>query len=485
MTVSPPTTPARQDLIARFTDMLGPVGVITGETDTASYCTDWRNLYHGRALAVLRPASTEELSRLVQFCNEHDVPMVPQGGNTSMVGGATPDGSGREVVICLSRMNRIRNIDPNDLTMEIEAGVTLKAAQDAAREAGFMLPLSISSEGSAQIGGVLATNAGGNNTLRYGNARELVLGLEAVMPDGGVFHGLRRLRKDNTGYALRQLLIGSEGTLGFITTAILQLHPQPRAIEAALCAVDDAQAALKLLGLLRARDPALLQAFEFMSGTGMDMVIDLIPGTTLPLGERAPAYVLLELATPRPDADLREYAEDVLGDALEEGIITDAVIAESEGQRTGLWKLREEHAEAQRRAGASVKNDVSVPVTHVPELITRATVACEKLIPGIRPAPFGHMGDGNIHFNLVQPEGMAPDAFLARSHDIMDTVAAIVKELDGSFSAEHGVGQLKPYMMPSWRGGAELAAMRHIKAALDPKNLMNPGKVLPPVTPGT
>ncbi|WP_019090403.1 FAD-binding oxidoreductase [Komagataeibacter europaeus] len=485
MTVSPTTTPARQDLIARFTDMLGSVGVITGETDTASYCTDWRNLYHGRALAVLRPASTEELSRLVQFCNEHDVPMVPQGGNTSMVGGATPDGSGHEVVICLSRMNRIRNIDPNDLTMEIEAGVTLKAAQDAAREAGFMLPLSISSEGSAQIGGVLATNAGGNNTLRYGNARELVLGLEAVMPDGGVFHGLRRLRKDNTGYALRQLLIGSEGTLGFITTAILQLHPQPRAIEAVLCAVDDAQAALKLLGLLRARDPALLQAFEFMSGTGMDMVIDLIPGTTLPLGERAPAYVLLELATPRPDADLREYAEDVLGDALEEGIITDAVIAESEGQRTGLWKLREEHAEAQRRAGASVKNDVSVPVTHVPELITRATVACEKLIPGIRPAPFGHMGDGNIHFNLVQPEGMAPDAFLARSHDIMDTVAAIVKELDGSFSAEHGVGQLKPYMMPSWRGGAELAAMRHIKAALDPKNLMNPGKVLPPVTPGT
>ncbi|WP_395371987.1 FAD-binding oxidoreductase [Komagataeibacter diospyri] len=485
MTVSPPTAPARQDLIARFTDMLGPVGVITDETDTASYCTDWRNLYHGRALAVLRPASTEELSRLVQFCNEHDVPMVPQGGNTSMVGGATPDGSGREVVICLSRMNRIRNIDPHDLTMEIEAGVTLKAAQDAAKEAGFMLPLSISSEGSAQIGGVLATNAGGNNTLRYGNARELVLGLEAVMPDGGVFHGLRRLRKDNTGYALRQLLIGSEGTLGFITTAIMQLHPQPRAIEAALCAVDDAEAALKLLGLLRARDPALLQAFEFMSGTGMDMVIDLIPGTTLPLGERAPAYVLLELATPRPDADLREYAEDVLGDALEEGIITDAVIAESEGQRTGLWKLREEHAEAQRRAGASVKNDVSVPVTHVPELIERASAACEKLIPGIRPAPFGHMGDGNIHFNLVQPEGMAPDAFLARSHDIMDTVATIVKELDGSFSAEHGVGQLKPYMMPSWRGGAELAAMRHIKAALDPKNLMNPGKVLPPVAPGT
>ncbi|MCE2564332.1 FAD-binding oxidoreductase [Komagataeibacter sp. FNDCF1] len=485
MTQAPTTTLTPADLVSRFTDMLGPVGVLTEAGDTAAYCTDWRDLYHGRALAVLRPASTQELAGLVRFCAAHDVPMVPQGGNTSMVGGATPDTSGREVVVCLSRMNRVRGIDPHDLTMEVEAGVTLKAAQDAAKEAGFMLPLSISSEGSAQIGGVLATNAGGNNTLRYGNARELVLGLEAVMPDGGVFHGLRRLRKDNTGYALRQLLIGSEGTLGFITTAILQLHPQPKAIEAVLCAVDDAGAALRLLGLLRGRDPALVQAFEFMSGTGMDLVIDLIPGATLPLGERAPAYVLVELATPRPDADLREYAEDVLGEALEDGIITDAVIAESEGQRAALWKLREEHAEAQRKAGASVKNDVSVPVTHVPELIDRATAACSALVTGIRPAPFGHMGDGNIHFNLVQPEGMAPEAFLARSHDIMDTVAAIVKELDGSFSAEHGVGQLKPYMMPAWRGGAELAAMRHIKAALDPRNIMNPGKVLPPVAQGT
>ncbi|ATU71981.1 D-lactate dehydrogenase [cytochrome] 2 [Gluconacetobacter sp. SXCC-1] len=478
------TTLTPADLISRFTDMLGPVGVLTGESDTAAYCTDWRDLYHGRALAVLRPASTRELAGIVRLCAAHGVPMVPQGGNTSMVGGATPDDSGHEVVVCLSRMNRVRNIDPHDLTMEVEAGVTLKAAQDAAREAGFMLPLSISSEGSAQIGGVLATNAGGNNTLRYGNARELVLGLEAVMPDGAVFHGLRRLRKDNTGYALRQLLIGSEGTLGFITTAILQLHPRPRAIEAVLCAVDDAGAALRLLGLLRGRDPALVQAFEYMSGTGMDLVTSLIPGATLPLGERAPAYVLVELATPRPDADLREYAEEILGEALEDGIITDAVIAESEGQRAALWKLREEHAEAQRQAGASVKNDVSVPVTHVPALIDRATAACAALVPGIRAAPFGHMGDGNIHFNLVQPEGMAPEAFLARSHDIMDTVAAIVKELDGSFSAEHGVGQLKPYMMPQWRGGAELAAMRHIKAALDPHNIMNPGKVLPPATQG-
>ncbi|AXY22665.1 MULTISPECIES: FAD-binding oxidoreductase [Komagataeibacter] len=484
MTASPSPALARHDLIARFSEILGPAGVLTDATDIAPFCTDWRSLYHGRALAVLRPASTDELAAIVRLCVAHDVPMVPQGGNTSMVGGATPDDTGREVVICLSRMNRIRGIDPRDLTMEIEAGVTLKAAQDAAWEAGFMLPLSISSEGSAQIGGVLATNAGGNNTLRYGNARELTLGLEAVMPDGSVFNGLRRLRKDNTGYALRQLLVGSEGTLGFITTAILQLHPQPREIDAALCAVEDASAALDLLGLLRSRDPSLLQAFEFMSGTGMELVTDLIPGAGLPLEETAPAYVLLELATPRPDADLREFTESVLGEALEEGIITDAVIAESESQRAGLWKLREEHAEAQRRAGASVKNDVSVPVTHVPELITRATSACEALIPGIRPAPFGHMGDGNIHFNLVQPEGMAPEAFLARSHDIMDTVSAIVKELDGSFSAEHGVGQLKPYMMPSWRGGAELAAMRHIKTALDPRNLMNPGKVLPPATQG-
>ncbi|MBB2167590.1 FAD-binding oxidoreductase [Gluconacetobacter aggeris] len=480
MTATPSPASPTADLLARLADLLGPSGILTETSDVAPYCTDWRSLYHGRAAAVLRPASTAELAQAVSLCAAAGVAMVPQGGNTSMVGGATPDESGRDIVVCLSRMNRVRRIDPLDHTMDIEAGVTLKAAQDAAREAGLMLPLSISSEGSAQIGGVLATNAGGNNTVRYGNARELVLGLEVVLPDGSVFNGLRRLRKDNTGYALRQLFVGSEGTLGFITSAILQLQPQPRAVEAALCAVAGAGAALALFSAFRAQDPALIQAFEYMSGAGMDLVTRLVPGTSLPLAEPAPAYVLVELATPRRNAGLRTVLEDVLAGMFEAGTVSDAVIAESEGQRLALWKLREEHAEAQRRAGASVKNDVSVPVSRVPELIDRASAACAALIPGIRPVPFGHIGDGNIHFNLVQPEGMDPAAFLAQDHRIMDTVAAIVRDLDGSFSAEHGVGRLKPYMMPDWRGGAELATMRRIKDAIDPHGLMNPGTLFPP-----
>ncbi|AQT04374.1 FAD-binding oxidoreductase [Acetobacter persici] len=466
-------------LLTALSDLLGPSGLLTDAGDTEAFCTDWRMLYHGRCAAVLRPASTEDCAKAVALCAEHGVPMVPQGGNTSMVGGATPDNSGKAVVISTNRMTRIHTIDHADLTMTVEAGVTLKAAQDAAAAEGLMLPLSISSEGSAEIGGILATNAGGNNTVRYGNARELALGLEAVLPDGQVLNLMRRLRKDNTGYALRQLLIGSEGTLGLITTAIIQLQPAPRSRETALCALPDPQAVLNLFAAFRKQDPAAIQAFEYMSGTSMALVNNLIEGASLPLEAPAPAYALVELGSPRADDSLRTLMEDVLGQALEEGLVTDAVLAESEGQRQALWMIREEHAEAQKRAGASVKNDVSVPLSAIPEFITKATAACEALIPGIRVAPFGHIGDGNIHFNLVQPEGMDPKAFLAQDHAMMDTVAGIVRTLDGSFSAEHGVGQLKTYMMPSWRGGAELDAMRKIKTALDPKNLMNPGKIFP------
>ena len=340
------------------------------------------------------------------------------------------------------------------------------------------MPLSISSEGTAQIGGVLATNAGGNHTVRYGNARDLVLGLEVVMADGEVWSGLRALRKDNTGYCLRQLFVGSEGTLGVITAAVLKLAPRPAEVEVALCAVPSAEAALELYTRFRRHDPAAVQAFEYMSAAGMALVLATIPGTALPLAPAA-HYALVELATPRRGAGLRAGLEEVLADALEAGIVGDAVIAESEAQRRGLWRLREEHAEAQKRAGASVKNDVSVPVSRVPELLARAGVAAEALMPGIRMVPFGHMGDGNIHLNFAQPVGMEAAAFLARDHAIMDMVGDIVRALDGSFSAEHGVGRLKPYMMPGWRGGAELDAMRRIKQALDPLGLMNPGKVLP------
>ncbi len=474
--MSPDLLPA---LLSALAALLGPAGLLTERTDTEPFCSDWRGLYSGRTPAVLRPTDTASLAACVRLCAEAGARLVPMGGNTSLVGGAAVAEDGSELVVSLSRMNRIRGIDPVDMTMTVEAGVTLKAAQDAAAEAGCLLPLSISSEGSATVGGVLATNAGGNNTVRYGNARELVLGLEAVLADGGVFEGLRRLRKDNTGYALRQLLVGSEGTLGIITAAVLQLSPRPRQVEVALCAVETPEAALALFQRCRAADPSAIQAFEYMSGTGMALVTGLIPDATLPLSAPAPHYVLVELATARDDGTLRDQLEAVLGPALEDGLVTDAVIAGSGTQRLALWRLREEHSEAQKRAGANIKNDVSVPVSHVPELIARATATCERLVPGIRVAPFGHLGDGNIHFNLVQPEGADPADFLARDHEIMDAVGEIVRGLDGSFSAEHGVGRLKPYMMPGWRGGAELDAMRRIKRALDPKGLLNPGKVLP------
>ncbi len=459
--------------------IVGPRGILQGG-DTAAYAEDWRCLYQGSTPAVIRPATVEEVAAVVRACAETGTPLVPQGGNTSMVGGATPRANGRDIVLSLSRMNRIRDVDPQDMTMVAEAGVPWKLAQDAATAAGCLLPLSISSEGTAQVGGILSANAGGNNTVRYGNARDLVLGLEAVMPDGQVWHGLRRLRKDNTGYALRQLLVGAEGTLGIITAAVLKLAPRPTDVQVALCAVPSVSAACALFRRFQSADPGAVQAFEYMSGAGMALVLRHIPGSTLPLGVPADHYALVELATPRAGGGLRDVLESVLEQGLSDDLVLDAAIAESDAQRQAIWKLREEHAEAQKREGASVKNDVSVPVSLVPELIERASAACCALIPGIRPVPFGHLGDGNIHMNLEQPEGMDPAEYLAQDHAIMDTVNEVVRDLGGSFSAEHGVGMLKPYMMQGWRGGAELDAMRRIKAALDPAGIMNPGKLLPP-----
>ena len=472
-----PDTHVSPSLLGELQHLLGSRGLLTGVSDVAVAGQDWRRLYDQAPLAVLRPGTTDELAAAVRACGRHNVAMVPQGGNTSMVGGGVPSAPG-QVVVSLARLNRVRAIDPVDMTLTVEAGTTLKAAQDAAAAAGCLLPLSISSEGTAQVGGVLATNAGGNNTVRHGNARDLVLGLEAVLPDGAVWNGLRRLRKDNTGYCLRQLLVGSEGTLGIITAAVLKLSPAVRQREVALCAVPSTEAALALFARFQRHDPAALLAFEYMGGAGMGLVIRHIPGAALPIAP-APHYALVELATPREGNDLRDGLETVLEAALEDGTVTDAAIAASDAQRAGLWKLREEHAEAQKREGASVKNDVSVSVSRVPEMLRRGEAAVAALVPGVRCVAFGHIGDGNIHFNFEQPEGGDPAAFLARDHEIMDAVGAVVRELDGSFSAEHGVGQLKPYMMPGWRGGAELDAMRRIKAALDPAGLMNPGKMLP------
>lgn len=467
------------DLPDSLATLLGPAGLLTDPADIAPALSDWRGLYHGAALAVLRPGSTAQVSGCVRICAAAGLSIVPQGGNTSMVGGATPEGNGRSVVLSLARMNRIRDLDALDMTMTAEAGVVVKAAQDAAAEAHCLFPLSFGGEGTATIGGVLSTNAGGNTTVRYGNARELMLGLEVVLPDGQVWNGLRRLRKDNTGYALRHLFVGAEGTLGIVTAATLRLFARPRTSEVLFCAVRNEDAALATFRRFREADESAIRAFEYMSGAGVDIVAAQIPGITLPLAERADHYVLIDLASTRADADLQGLAEQVLGEAMESGEVLDAVLGGSESRRAALWRIREEHSEAQRKEGASVKNDVSVPVSKVPDLIRRASAACQALMPGIRAVPFGHMGDGNIHMNLQQPAGMDPQAFLARSHDIMEAVNAVVRDLDGSFSAEHGIGRLKTDMMEAWRGGAELDAMRRIKAALDPDCVMNPGKVLP------
>ncbi len=465
------------DLIPALTALLGPAGVITDPADLAAHLSDWRGLYTGRSPCLIRPASTEEVSRAMALLHARDVPVVPQGGNTSMVGGAMPDESGRQVILSLSRLNHVRDVDPVDMTMTVEAGLVLKTAQDIADQAGCLFPLSLGAEGTATIGGVLSTNAGGNTTVRYGNARELMLGLEVVLPDGQVINGLRRLRKDNTGLALRQLFVGAEGSLGIITAAVLRLFPRPRETAVAFCAVPDEDAALALFRRFRERDETAVRAFEYLSGMGIDFTLRHIEGASLPLAERAGHYVLVDLASSRPDAGLPGMLESVLEEALEAGEVLDAAIAQSEAQRAAFWKLREEHPEAQKREGASVKNDVSVPVSRVPELIRRASAVCRDLIPGTRPVPFGHLGDGNIHMNLEQPVDMPAADFLARSHDIMDAVNEVVRELDGSFSAEHGIGRLKTDMLADWRGGAEIATMRAIKQALDPKGLMNPGKV--------
>jgi len=467
-----------EGLAAHLLAALGDGAVLTGPYDMAGYAVDWRGLYHGRPLAVVRPSTVAQVADVVRLCAGAGAPIVPQGGNTSMVGGATPSQAGSAVVLSLERLRTVRAVDPVEMTMTVEAGLTLLQAQEAAEAAGMLLPLSISSEGSAQIGGVLATNAGGNNTLRFGNARDLVLGLEVVLADGAVWDGLRHLHKDNTGYCLRQLFVGSEGTLGIITAAVLRLQPGVTARAAAFCALPSAEAALALLGRLRLRAAAALHAFEYMSGGSVALVLRHIEGTHLPVGA-ADHYVLIDLGTSAPADPLEATLEETLAEALEAGEIADAALSRSEAQRLAFWHLREEHAEAQKRAGASIKNDVSVPVSLVPVLLREAAALCAVAAPGLRVVPFGHLGDGNIHFNLVQPEGADPAAFLARADALMAIVNGVVKDLGGSFSAEHGVGRLKTGLMEEWRGGVELRLMRGIKAALDPSGLFNPGVIFP------
>jgi FAD/FMN-containing dehydrogenase len=466
------------ELLPQLSAIVGDKHVLTAAEDVAPYLRDQRGRYLGRAQAVVRPGSTEEVAAVVQACHAARAPMVPQGGNTGLCGGATPDVSGRAVVIALGRMNRVCALDSENDTICVEAGCTLAQVQAAAAAAGRLFPLALASEGSCQIGGNLSTNAGGVHVLRYGNARELALGLEVVLPDGRIWDGLRGLRKDNTGYDLKHLFIGAEGTLGLITAAVLKLFPLPKAHALAWVALPDAESAVSLLSHVRAEAGERLIAFELLNRQTLEIVLRHMPGAQDPLPGAPPWSVLIELADTDAAANPLELIERILKPALVSGKLSDAAIATSETQAKALWALRENASEAQKREGVSVKHDIAVPVSSIPEFLRRAETALAATFPGIRIVAFGHVGDGNLHFNCSMPEAVANAALVARQAEVNRIVHDIVHALRGSISAEHGLGQLKREEITRYKAPLELELMRSIKHAIDPLGLMNPGKVL-------
>ncbi|WP_454657789.1 FAD-binding oxidoreductase [Bosea beijingensis] len=464
-------------ILDRMAAIVGAKNVITDADAMVPYLKEWRDLFRGKAQGIVRPGSTAEVAELVKLAAETGTVLVPQGGNTGLVGGQIPISEGKEVILSLQRLDKIRAVDTDGDTMIVEAGVTLKRAQDAAEAAGRLFPLSLASEGSCTIGGNLSTNAGGTAVLAYGNARELCMGLEVVLPDGRIWNGLRQLRKDNTGYDLKNLFIGAEGTLGIITAAVLKLFPAPAARATAFLAVPDPAAALELLNAAKAGAGGTLTTFELMPRIGMDFVLRHASGTRDPLSEPSPWYVLMEVSAQQASG-LDEHVEAFLGEALEKGIVTDAALAGSLAQRADFWKLREMLSEVQTYEGGSIKHDVSVPIHATPEFLARAIAAVEAMVPGCRPVPFGHLGDGNIHFNVSQPVGADKAGFLARWSEMNEAVHAIVAELHGSISAEHGIGRLKRDLLPGVKDPVELDLMRTLKRTLDPKRILNPGAVL-------
>jgi D-lactate dehydrogenase (cytochrome) len=468
------TPPLSPDLIAKFSAIVGDKYAVTDPADIAPYTTEERDLFHGRSPLVLRPASTAEVAAICKLANEHKIALVPQGGNTGLVGGQTPHNG--EVVISMRRMDKIRDVDTASNTMTCEAGVILQVAQQRAAEVDRLFPLSLGAEGSCTIGGNLSTNAGGTTALAYGVAREMALGIEVVLADGRVMNLLSKLKKDNTGYDLRNLFIGAEGTLGIIVAATLKLFPKPRAIETAYVGLKSPAEALKLLSISQAEAAGTLTSFELLSDVAVDFSIRHGIDVRDPLESKHRWYVLMELSSPRDDA--RATLEAILAKAMEDGIVDDAVISANLSQRQAFWKLRDEMSAAQKPEGGSIKHDISVPVVAVPDFLEQADAAVVKLIPGSRPVPFGHLGDGNIHYNVSQPVGTDAADFLARWHEVNKVVFDIVLKMGGSISAEHGIGVLKRDELPDVKDKTAIALMRAVKAMLDPNGIMNPGKVL-------
>jgi FAD/FMN-containing dehydrogenase len=470
-------TDIRATLRARLDAAVGSAQVLTVPTDVAPYVTDWRGRYHGRALAVVRPGGTDEVAAVVRACADFRVPIVAQGGNTGQCGGATPDGQGNAIVLSLTRMNRVRAVDPENATLTVEAGVPLAAVQQAAEENGLLFPLSLAAEGSCTIGGNLSTNAGGTAVLRFGNARELVLGIEVVLADGRIWDGLRGLRKDNTGYDLKQLFIGAEGTLGVVTAAVLKLFPAPKTRVTAFVATPGVAATVRLLHDLRQAMGDRITGFELMSALSIAVSRKHQPALPDPCPGH-PWYALVQIDDTASDSPVGAQLEQALGAAMASGVALDAVIAQSGEQARALWQLRENIAEAQRREGPNIKHDISLPVSAIPRFLDEARVALVAALPGVRFVTFGHLGDGNLHYNLAGPEGEAPAAFMANAPRANRIVHDLVAACGGSISAEHGIGQQKRDELVRYKSATELDLMRAVKAAFDPAGIFNPGKVL-------
>ena len=466
------------NLLAGLVSALGESFVLTSPAGMSPYAVDHRKRYAGKPLAVVRPADVEQVAAVVRLCAENGTAVVPQGGNTGLVGGATPDASGSHVVLSLSRLNRIRALDGLNNTITVEAGCVLATIQQAAEAADRLFPLSLASEGSCQIGGNLSSNAGGTAVLRYGNTRELTLGLEVVLPSGEIWNGLRGLRKDNTGYDLKQLFIGAEGTLGIITAAVLKLFPRPAGTATAIVALPTPRTALQLLGKLQSRCGERLTGFELFSETCLALVLKHYAACRRPLAATSPYFVLIELSDSQSMSAVTDMLEAALGDAMNDALITDAAIASSMAQSREFWTLRENISEAQAKEGPNIKHDVALPISAVADFVEQADAALGAAFPGVRMVNFGHLGDGNLHYNVSPPEGTDAKGFLENQAEINRLVYDAVACFNGSISAEHGLGQLKRDIINDYKAAVELDLMRSVKRALDPLGIMNPGKVI-------
>ncbi|MFT6558242.1 FAD-binding oxidoreductase [Sneathiella sp.] len=459
-------------------EIVGDKGLITDPQDMQGYLSEWRDKYTGKARLVALPKTTDEVSAIVRLCAQTETPIVPQGGNTSLVGGSIPFDSGNEVILSLRRMNTVRDVDVKGGTLTIDAGCILADLQTLADDHGFMFPLRIGSEGSCQIGGNISTNAGGVQVLHYGNTRDQVLGLEVVLPDGEIWDGLTNLRKNNTGYDLKQLFIGGEGTLGIITAAVVKIYPKPKYQQVALVAIPDVEAAINFLGLARQLSGDQVTAIELIPRIAIDLVVKNVPNFSDPMPQKYDWHILVELSSSVTE-NLSTLLEEILEQGFEKEIVLDAIIPASDAQQQKLWSLREEISGAQKPEGGSIKHDISVPIARIADFIQQADTALQKIIPGFRPVTFGHIGDGNLHYNPLQPEGMDKQAFLDNWETVSRTVHDIAHSMRGSMSAEHGIGRMKKNDLPLYKSEVEIDLMHRIKDALDPQNIMNPGKLLP------